>query len=92
MSKIKAVGNGFIQREETLINLKGYLKIEKYNFGYDEDPEGNSAYGITFTPLITSEEDIKNGVDGSFMLTTYTFDEKEEFEKDFDLIISALKN
>jgi hypothetical protein len=92
MAKIKLIGKGFIQFEDTLINLLAYKEIDKYTFGLDEDPEGNSAYGITFTPLTPTEDDVKNGVDGTFFLTEYTEEEKEEFEADFETILSALKD
>jgi hypothetical protein len=92
MPKIKAIGNGFIQIEETLINLSQYKEIKKYSFGYDEDPDGKSKYGIIVTPLVPNEKSIKNGVDGSFMLTTYLENELSDFESDFDIIISVLEN
>jgi hypothetical protein len=92
MSKITSVGNCFVQVENSLINLKAYKEIEKYNFGYDEDPENHSVYGIKLTPLNPDQESIENAVDGSFFITEYTLEEKEIFESDFEVIISALKS
>lgn len=92
MAKIQVIGNAFIQHGETLINLKAYKKIAKDTFGMFDDPDGNSAFRITFTPLTPTQENIDNGVDGTFSLTTYTLEEKEEFEEDYELIISALKD
>jgi len=57
-----------------------------------EDPNKELAFGIKFTPLSLSKKDYENGVDGSFILTEYTYDEKDEFEEDFENIIFALKN
>lgn len=92
MGKIKYAGNGFIQKGETLINLIEYKKIEKYNFGHNEDPDGNSAFGIILTPITPSEENVRNGVDGSFFIATYTFDEENDFEEDYAVVNSALKD
>lgn len=88
MSKLKVIGNCFIQVEETLYNLKGFKEIEKHTFGIGENPP--SDYGIRFTPLVASKESYENGVDGSFIMTEYTEEEIEEWESDFELIISAL--
>lgn len=92
MSKIKAIGNGFIQLGETLINLTQYKQIKKYDFGYDEDPEGKASYGIMATPLQPSAENIANGVDGSLMIATYSDDEFNEFQTDFNTIIAVFNN
>ena len=92
MSKIKAIGNGFVQIGEALINLKAYKNIAKGTFGIGEDPDGKSAFGITLTPLTPTQENIENGVDGTFFITTYTFEESDDFEADFELIITALKD
>lgn len=93
MAKIKIIGSGFIQvKEETLYNLKAYKNIERYTFAYDEDPVGKSAFGIQLTPLAPSKENFENGVDGSFFIATYTYEEENEFKEDFETIIYALKN
>lgn len=92
MTKIKAVGNCFVQVGDSLINLNAYKEIKKYKFGYEEDPETNSAYGIMLIPLCPNEKSIKNGVDGSFFITTYTQEEHKEFEADFEEITSSLKD
>jgi hypothetical protein len=91
MSKIKAIGNGVIQVGDTLINLAHYREVKKYTFGYDEDPDGKSAYGIVVTPIVSDEKSIKNGVDGSYFITSYLESELKEFETDFDTITAVLK-
>lgn len=92
MGKIKLIGDCFIKVEETLYNLKEYSKIERHYFGYDEDPEENSAFGINLTPIMPSEEDLKNGVDGTFFITLYTLEQENDFEEDYEKIITALKD
>ncbi|PWS27986.1 hypothetical protein DHW03_10515 [Pedobacter yonginense] len=92
MSKIKAIGNGFVQIGDSLINLRTFKEINKYTFGYDEDPEGHSAFGIIVSPLTPSAQSLQNGVDGSYFISTYESEMQSEFEEDFEIIIKALKD
>ncbi|MFC1222690.1 hypothetical protein ACFE6N_02710 [Pedobacter sp. BG31] len=92
MAKIKLIGNGFIEVDGKSYNVKAYKNVERYSFGHNEDPDGKSAFGITFTPISPSEENVRNGVNGSFFIKTYTADQKENFEKDYEIIASALKD
>jgi len=89
MGKIKAVGGGFIKIGAILYNLKAFSKIIPDKFGIDEKKD--NVYGIIVYPLTPSKEDIENGVDGEFFLTTYTKEEADAFSSDFETITEALK-
>jgi hypothetical protein len=90
MSKIKAIGNGFVQVDNTLYNLRHYLTVEKYTFGYEEAQ--GTAYGIRLTPPHTDKESYGNGVSGSFFLLTYSEDEQDQFDEDFELVIELIEH
>ncbi|MES2827836.1 MAG: hypothetical protein V4687_06770 [Bacteroidota bacterium] len=90
MSKINVIGNGFVQVDNTLYNLRNYLTVEKYTYGYDEAQ--GTAYGIRLTPPHADKVSYENGVAGSFFLSTYSENEKEQFEDDFYLLITALEH
>ena len=60
MSKINAIGHGFVQVDNTLYNLRNYLTIEKYTFG-SEEAQG-TAYGIRLIPPHADKELYENGV------------------------------
>jgi hypothetical protein len=64
VSKINAIGHGFVQVDNTLYNLRNYLTIEKYTFESEE--ASRTAYGIRLTPANTDTELYGNGVSGSF--------------------------
>jgi hypothetical protein len=89
MSILNVIGNGFVQVDNTLYNLRNYLTVEKYTFGYDEAQ--GSAYGIRLIPPHADKESYENGVSGSFFLLTYPEDEKEKWEEDFNIVIAALE-
>lgn len=92
MVKIISRGSGFIEVNGILENLQQFRSIKQYTFGLHEDPEGQHYYGIQVTPLTPSEQDIKNGVDGTYFLTTYSKNDKEEFELDYSTIMQAMGN
>ena len=79
MGKINAIGNGFLQIDNTLYNLRNYLTVEKYIF-WSEEFQG-TAYGIRLTPPHADKESYENGVSGSFFLLTYSADEKNSLRK-----------
>lgn len=90
MGKLNAIGHGFVQVDNTLYNLRNYLTIEKYTFESEE--ASGTAYGIRLTPANTDTELYGNAVSGSFFLLTYSEDEREQFEEDFELVIAVLEH
>ena len=87
MSKIKFIGNGFVQVDRSLYNIREFVQISQVTLGLDEE----SAYGICLYPKMVTQEEINRGVSGEFFITTYKEEEREIFEADFQTIIKALE-
>ncbi|SFT08395.1 hypothetical protein [Mucilaginibacter polytrichastri] len=79
MAKLTRAGSGFIKYGDELINLIGYKGITKI------DEMDDSMIG--FTPFIPSNEDLENGVEGTWVITYETVSERDE---DFKLIETVL--
>lgn len=88
MSKIKSIGGGFIQCGSVLYNLRNFKQIQKHVFGIDE----GQAFGICVFPINPSKDDIKNGVQGEYFITTYMQNESDAFELDFEMIVNELNS
>lgn len=89
MRRIKPAGKGFVSLDGGLINLNEYKSIRPEILGLFEDPTGNDVYAIAFTPLNPSHENIKNGVDGTWLIT-YKENEKRDFEADRKVVLEAM--
>ncbi|MFD1258547.1 hypothetical protein ACFQ3S_17200 [Mucilaginibacter terrae] len=80
MAKFTKAGLGFIKLDDELINLKAYREITKLD-EFDD-------IMIGFTPFMPSKEDWESGVEGSWVVSYETADERDE---DFQLIEEVLK-
>jgi len=87
MSKITKAGSGFVKIDGHLINLKDFKSIKKVNQGIGDD----AMIGIEVTPNKPSQEDIDNGVDGSYFISMYDENSLAEMDEDYQTITDSLK-
>ncbi|WP_194975556.1 hypothetical protein [Aquiflexum lacus] len=85
MNKIKNAGNGFVELNGSLLNLKAFKEINKEYLGFESD-DGKD-YSISFTPISPSKEDWENGVERTWHIR---YSDEKERDSDFEIIQESL--
>lgn len=86
--KVEKIGNGSALINGAITNLKQFKNITESKFGLHELEDGTK-YGIAFTPMTPSQQNIQDGVDGTYHIT-YKEDEKEDYEADFKALKESM--